>query len=132
VYSYSSQFADAGVFGVYAGCAPGRVDEVLGIVRAELAEVARNGITGAEIARGKGMLKGSTVLGLEDTGSRMSRIGKGELLYGDVLDVDELLSRIDAVTADQVRSVASEVLGQPMSLGVIGPFDDNDFSEAVA
>ncbi|MCU1353147.1 MAG: hypothetical protein QOI35_1358 [Cryptosporangiaceae bacterium] len=132
VYSYSSQYADAGVFGVYAGCAPGRVDEVLGIVRAELAEVARNGITDAEIARGKGMLKGSTVLGLEDTGSRMSRIGKGELLYADVLEVDELLSRIDSVTADEVRSVASEVLGQPMSLGVIGPFDDNDFSEAVA
>jgi predicted Zn-dependent peptidase len=132
VYSYSSQYADAGVFGVYAGCAPGRVDEVLSLVRAELASVARKGLTDAEIERGKGMLKGSTVLGLEDTGSRMSRIGKGELLYGDILEVDEMLGKIDAVSADEVRSVASEVLSQPMSLGVIGPFDDNDFSEAVA
>jgi predicted Zn-dependent peptidase len=132
VYSYASQYADAGVFGVYAGCAPARVDEVLGIIRTELAQVARAGITDAEIERGKGMLKGSTVLGLEDTGSRMSRIGKGELLYTDVLAVDELLARIDAVTADDVRSIASEVLDQPMSLGVIGPFDDSDFSEAVA
>ncbi|MEA2612468.1 MAG: hypothetical protein QOI52_427 [Chloroflexota bacterium] len=132
VYSYASQYADAGMFGVYAGCAPGRVDEVLGIIRAELAKVARAGITDAEIERGKGMLKGSTVLGLEDTGSRMSRIGKGELLYADVLAVDDLLARIDAVTAEDVRSIASEVLDQPMSLGVIGPFDGSDFSEAVA
>ena len=136
VYSYASQYADAGVFGVYAGCAPGRVDEVLHLVRDELAAVAAKGLTDAEVARGKGMLKGSTVLGLEDTGSRMSRIGKGELLYGDVLEVDELLAKIDAVTVDDVRSVASELLSQPMSLGVIGPFDDHDFaqdfSEAVA
>jgi predicted Zn-dependent peptidase len=132
VYSYASQYADAGVFGVYAGCAPNRVDEVLGLVRHELAVVAEKGLSDEEIARGKGMLKGSTVLGLEDTGSRMSRIGKGELLYGDVLDVDELLALIDAVNSDDVRSVASELLSQPMSLGVIGPFDDHDFSEAVA
>jgi predicted Zn-dependent peptidase len=132
VYSYASQYADAGVFGVYAGCAPGRVDEVLGLVRDELATVAKQGLTDAEVARGKGMLKGSTVLGLEDTGSRMTRIGKGELLYGDVLEVDELLARIDAVSMDDVRSVASELLGQPMSLGVIGPFEDHDFTEAVA
>jgi predicted Zn-dependent peptidase len=132
VYSYASQYADAGVYGVYAGCAPGRVEEVLGIIRSELAQVARSGITDAEIERGKGMLKGSTVLGLEDTGSRMSRIGKGELLYADVLAVDDLLGKIDAVTAEDVCSIASEVLDQPMSLGVIGPFDDSDFSEAVA
>ncbi len=132
VYSYANQYADAGVFGVYAGCAPGRVDEVLGLVRDELAVVAKQGVTEDEVARGKGMLKGSTVLNLEDTGSRMSRIGKGELLYGDVLDVDELLGKIDAVSVDDVRSVASELLGQPMSLGVIGPFDDHDFTEVVS
>ncbi|HEY0484996.1 MAG TPA: pitrilysin family protein [Mycobacteriales bacterium] len=132
VYSYSTQFADTGLFGVYAGCARKRVDEVLGVIRDELAAVAGAGLTDEEIARGKGMLKGATVLGLEDTGSRMSRIGKGELLYGDVLDVDELLARIDAVGADDVRQVASELLARPMSLGVIGPFDGHDFSEAVA
>jgi predicted Zn-dependent peptidase len=136
VYSYANQYADAGLFGVYAGCAPGRVDEVLGLVREELTAVAGRGLTEDEVARGKGMLKGSTVLNLEDTGSRMSRIGKGELLYGDVLEVDDLLAKIDAVSADDARSVASELLGQPMSLGVIGPFDDHDFaqdfSEAVA
>ena len=88
VYSYTSQYADAGVFGVYAGCAPGKVDEVLELTRDELARVAADGHhRRRSCARGKGMFKGSLVLGLEDTGSRMSRLGKGELLY------DELLTR---------------------------------------
>jgi len=132
VYSYSSQYADSGVFGVYAGCARSRVDEVLGLVRDQLDLVAREGLSDAEVARGKGMLKGATVLGLEDTGSRMSRIAKGELLYGDVLDVDDLLGRMDAVTVEDVRAVASDLLARPRALGVIGPFDGHDFSAAVA
>ncbi|MFD0747767.1 M16 family metallopeptidase [Phytohabitans flavus] len=121
VYSYSSQYADAGLFAVYAGCAPGKVDEVLELARAELAAVAGKGFTAAEIARGKGMAKGSYVLGLEDTGSRMSRLAKGELLYGGVLSVDELLARVDAVTLDEVNALASDLLTRPTSLAVIGP-----------
>ena len=68
------------------------------------------------------------MLGLEDTGSRMSRLAKGELLYGDLLAVDELLARVDAVTADEVREVAAELLSRPMSLAVVGPFGKHDFS----
>ena len=63
--------------------------------------MAEHGITDEEVARGKGQLRGGLVLGLEDTGSRMSRIGKGELVYGEVLSVDEVLARIDAVTPDE-------------------------------
>src|SRR5512139_188009 len=128
VYSYASQYADSGLFAVYAGCAPGKVDEVLELTRAELARVAADGITEAEVARGKGMSKGSFVLGLEDTGSRMSRLAKGELLYGDLVPVDELLARVDAVTTDQVNTLAAELLVRPMSLAVVGPFDEGDFS----
>jgi predicted Zn-dependent peptidase len=127
VYSYTSQYADTGLFGVYAGCAPGKADEVLDLIRAELAAVAARGITDAELARGKGMSKGAYVLGLEDTGSRMSRLAKGELLYGDVLPVNELLARVDAVTADEVDTLAADLLGRPMSLAVVGPFDAADF-----
>ena len=128
VYSYTSQYADSGLFAVYAGCAPGKVDEVLELTREELSRVAAEGVTDAEVARGKGMLKGSVVLGLEDTGSRMSRLGKGELLYEEMLTVDGLLARVDAVTPDDVRAVAAEILANPMSLAVIGPFDDHDFA----
>jgi predicted Zn-dependent peptidase len=74
------------------------------------------------------MMKGALVLGLEDTGSRMSRLAKGELLYDEQLSVDELLARIDAVTVDDVRAIAAEILGRPMTLAVVGPFADHDFS----
>ncbi|MFF0876771.1 M16 family metallopeptidase [Micromonospora aurantiaca (nom. illeg.)] len=128
VYSYASQYADSGVFAVYAGCAPGKVDEVLDLTRAELARVAAEGITEAELARGKGMSKGSFVLGLEDTGSRMSRLAKGELLYGNLMPVDDLLARVDAVTLDDVNTLAADLLGRPMSLAVVGPFDSGSFT----
>jgi predicted Zn-dependent peptidase len=77
------------------------------------------------------MFKGALVLGLEDTGSRMTRLGKGELLYRELLTVDDVLARVDAVTPDQVREVAAEVLGQSPSLSVIGPFANHDFSDAI-
>ena len=127
VYSYASQFADSGLFGVYAGCAPGKVEEVLDLTRSALVTLAADGVTEAELARGKGMAKGSYVLGLEDTGSRMSRLAKGELLYGDILSVDELLARVDAVTAADVNALATELLKEPMSLAVVGPFSQDDF-----
>jgi predicted Zn-dependent peptidase len=76
------------------------------------------------------MTKGALVLGLEDTGSRMTRLGKGELVYGELLPVDELLSRVGAVSTEQVRAVAADVLGASMSLAVVGPFADHDFSVA--
>ncbi|MFC9975018.1 M16 family metallopeptidase [Spirillospora sp. NPDC127200] len=128
VYSYTSQYADTGVFGVYAGCQPGKVDEVLSICRDEVAKAAEHGLDAEELARGKGQLRGAMVLGLEDTGSRMSRIGKSELVYESLLPVDEVLARIDAVTLDEVREVAADVLAQPQALTVIGPFGDRDFS----
>ena len=132
VYSHVSQYADTGLFAVYAGCAPGKADEVLSLAREQLAAVASGALTEQEIDRGKGMLKGSLVLGMEDTGSRMSQLGKGELLYGDLLSVDELLAKVDAVTVDQVHAVAAELLSQPLSLAVVGPFSDHDFSAAIS
>jgi predicted Zn-dependent peptidase len=132
VYSFASHFADTGLFGVYAGCAPRRVDEVLALCREALEAVASEGITAEELARAKGQSRGSLVLGLEDSGSRMSRIGKSELVHGELLSVEEILAKVDAVTLDAVRSIAGELMAQPMALGVIGPFDDHDFSSVVA
>jgi predicted Zn-dependent peptidase len=127
IYSYANLFADSGLFAVYAGCAPGKVDEVLELVRAELAEVARHGITGSELARGKGMLAGSLALGLEDTGARMSRLGKGELLHEQVLSVDQLRTRIARITREQVNDVAAQLLSSPTALAAVGPFDPGAF-----
>jgi predicted Zn-dependent peptidase len=132
VYSYSTQHHDTGMVGVYAGCAPGKVDDVLQVCREQLDAVAQDGITEDEIARAKGQLRGSTVLGLEDTGSRMSRIGKAELVHGEVLPIEDVLARFDAVTVDEVRDVAQTVLRQRPSLGIIGPFPDRDFAEVLS
>jgi predicted Zn-dependent peptidase len=132
VYSYAAHHAETGMFGVYAGCQPAKAAEVLEICREQLDLVATGGITSEELARGKGQLAGALVLGLEDTGSRMSRLGKAELVYGEILTVDELLGRIKAVTLEQVREVAASVLSAKQTLAVIGPFDDGAFADAVA
>jgi predicted Zn-dependent peptidase len=133
VYSYATQYADAGVFGVYAGCLPKKIGQVLEICREELVKVADHGLTFEELTRGQGQLRGALVLGLEDTGSRMSRIGKSELVYGELLSVDDILARISEVTMDEVQSVAGDLLSVTPTLAVVGPFDDDrDFRHAVA
>ena len=124
VYSFSSQHADTGIWGVYAGCLPAKADEVLAICRDEIAKVIDGGLTDDELERGKGQLRGSIVLGLEDPSSRISRLGKAELVYPRLEPVEEILASIEAVSHDQVREVAAAVLAQPKALAVVGPFDD--------
>jgi predicted Zn-dependent peptidase len=131
VYSFISAYSDAGTLGAYAGCQPGKADEVVELLVRGLDEAAGGELSTQEIERGKGQMRGGLVLGLEDAGSRMSRIGKSELVYGDVLGVDELLARIDAVTAEDVADVAGYLLTQPRCLTVVGPFGSHDFDGAV-
>ncbi|MFC7381001.1 MULTISPECIES: M16 family metallopeptidase [Sphaerisporangium] len=131
-YSYTAQYADTGQFGIYVGCLPGKADDVLKICREEIARVVAESFTEEELQRGKGQMRGGLVLGLEDTGSRMSRIGKSELVYDTLMPVDEVLARIEAVTPDQVDAVAKEILTQPLTLAVIGPYGDKDFSSFIA
>src|ERR1700691_4129829 len=125
VYSFSSQHADSGIWGVYAGCLPAKADEVLSICRDEIAKVISGGLTDDELDRGKGQLRGSIVLGLEDPSSRMSRLGKSELVYPRLEPVDEILASIEAVSHEAVRSVARELLTRPKVLAVVGPYDDD-------
>jgi len=133
VFSFASHYADTGMFGVYAGCMPKKVDDVLEITRDELAKVAVDGLTDEELQRGKGQVRGGLVLGLEDTGSRMSRIGKAELLAGELWSTAEVLTAIDSVTVDDVREIAGGLLEVTPTLAVIGPFDtDRDFSSVIA
>jgi len=132
VYSFTSQHADAGLWGVYAGCLPSKADDVLAICRDEIAKVVSGGLTGAELERGKGQLRGAMVLGLEDPSSRMSRLGKSELVYPRLEPVDDILASIEAVTHDDVRAVAADILAKPKVLAVVGPFDDTTaFADAL-
>ncbi|HEV3381368.1 MAG TPA: pitrilysin family protein [Trebonia sp.] len=131
VYSFSSQHADTGMWGIYAGCLPSKADEVLSICAAEVAKVIDGGLTDVELERGKGQVRGGIVLGLEDPSSRMTRLGKSELVYPGLEPVDEVLAAIDAVTHDDIRSVATEILTRPKALAVVGPFEDEDAFAAV-
>lgn len=121
VYSFASHHGDAGLVGVFVGCLPARLPAVLETVREELAKVAAEGITAEELERGKGQLRGGLVLGLEDSGARMSRLGKAELVQGELLSIDEVLQRIDAVTLEDVRTLAQELFTQGEVLALVGP-----------
>ena len=128
VYSFAAHHADAGLVGVAVGCLPGRVDAVLETVRHELTRIADEGITQEELERGQGQLRAGLVLGLEDSGARMSRLGKAELVYDELLSLDEVIARVDAVTRDDVRAVAARAVHpardpgrrRPLPLTVVG------------
>jgi predicted Zn-dependent peptidase len=122
VYSYSQQFAGSGLLGFYAGCHPTKAVEVVEIIREVLHGVAENGMTSEEIARAKGAVKGSLVLSQEDSGSRMSNIGKSEIVYGEVMSFDEILKKVSDVTPIAVRQLAGEILLQRPTLALVGPF----------
>lgn len=121
VFSFASGFTDAGMFGMYAGCTPGKVDEVVGLLETELERIATDAVDSGELARGIGQVAGGLVLGMEDSGSRMSWLGRAELALGEVLSLDEQLLRIQSVTAEQVRQMAADLYQQPRHLVVVGP-----------
>jgi predicted Zn-dependent peptidase len=133
VSSFFTSYTDVGEVGVYVGCQPGKVDEALQVIRAEIAQLLAGGITADELARAKGQLRGSLVLGLEDTGARMTRLAKADLLSGELPSLSEVLRRIDAVTADEVAELAHHVFSGALSVAVVGPFNDPEpFQVAVA
>ncbi|MCL1870703.1 MAG: insulinase family protein [Promicromonosporaceae bacterium] len=123
-YSFAAGHGGLGTFGLYAGCAPAKVDVVEKLLHAELDRLAADGITVAELERSIGQLSGGLVLGLEDSGSRMSRLGKAELVFGEILSLEESLERIRAVTVDDVRDLAVDLAARPRSVVRVGPFGD--------
>ncbi|MBK9741050.1 MAG: insulinase family protein [Actinobacteria bacterium] len=131
VYSYAQGYADDGMFGVYVGCLPAKVDTVLDVCISEIERLAEHGLTAEEISRGKGQVRGATVLGQEDTGARMTRIAKSELHDDPLLSIDALLAKVDHVTGEDIRSVARDLLTAPTTLAVIGPFDETTTFNAV-
>ncbi len=131
VYAYAQQFAGSGVLGFYAGCNPAKAIEVVQIIQSVLTDVAENGMTHEEIERAKGAVRGSLVLSQEDTGSRMSRIGKNEIVYGQVMDFDDILKAISRVSAEDIHSIASEFLVKTPTLALVGPFKNQSKFEKV-
>lgn len=126
VYSSVTCYADTGILSIYAGCSPRRLGTVAAVIGDVVASIARDGLSDAELARGKGQLRGGLVLGMEDPGSRMTRIGKAEVNHGEHITVEEALHEIDEVTAEQVGALARELLRRPVTASVVGPYAHPD------
>ncbi|WP_096189075.1 M16 family metallopeptidase [Evansella halocellulosilytica] len=119
VFSYHSSFHDSGMLTIYAGAAQEQVDELFNVMMHTVGELKENGISEKELNNGKEQLKGSLMLGLESTNSRMSRNGKNELMLGRHRTLDEITQEIDLVTTDQVQKTAKSIFNHPYALTLI-------------
>jgi predicted Zn-dependent peptidase len=133
VGSAVSSYTDAGALVASAGTTPARVPEVLGLIHAELDRILDAGVTDHELRVAKGYLEGSMLLGLEDPGSRMARIGDAMLTHGQVAEVEDVLGRFRAVEATDVERVLQRVLdGATRTVAVVGPVQPAEVEELVA
>ena len=132
VYSFTAQFIDTGEIGLYVGTRPDNLAEAMEIVASELDRLRGEGVTEEELKRARENVKARIVLGLESAGARMSRLG-ASVLYGlPLLEIDEIMARIDAVTLEDLRGLVEELwMPEALSAAGIGP-DEAAFTNAVA
>ena len=128
VYSFSPSYSDAGLFGIYAGCSPAKVEQVTELMMSEFRRLATDGVTAEEMRRASGQLSGASALALEDSDTRMSRLGRSEITLGEFVDLDEALRRIALVTADGIRELAEELVARPLSIAAVGTINDDAFT----
>jgi predicted Zn-dependent peptidase len=132
VYSFNGQFSDTGQIGLYLGTRPDNLAEAMRIVRAELDRLRESPATGDELSRAKENVKARVVLALESTGARMNRLGASLLYDLPLLETDELIAKVDAVTMDDLRGLTDELWApERLSAAGIGP-DEEAFRAAVA
>lgn len=126
IYSYSSSFIPAGYYAVYAGLSYANLPQVLQTIGTEMRLICDNPVTPAELERAKQQVKGALVIGLESTVNRMSRMGRGLLLLDKVTPLDEIVSRIEAVTVESIQELANEVFAaEEASMCLLGSVDDS-------
>jgi predicted Zn-dependent peptidase len=124
VFSNLTTYSDAGMLTVYAGCASDKVNEVVDLTLAELGEISRVEVPADELRRAKDHLKGSLMLGLESTSSRMSHLARQEIYFGRQFTLDHTLDQIEAVTAADLQRVSRDLfLGSDLVATVVGPKD---------
>ncbi|OPY59092.1 MAG: Protease 3 precursor [Pelotomaculum sp. PtaU1.Bin035] len=125
VYSYHSSYYDTGLFCVYAGLSKQNVEEVLELIFKQIKDIRINSVTGEELQRAKDQLKGNLLLSLESISTRMSRLGKSQLYLGKIIPPEEIVEKLNRVTAADVRELAMEMLKPDnFSLATIGPWED--------
>jgi predicted Zn-dependent peptidase len=132
VYSFSAQFTDTGEIGLYVGTRPDNLAQAMQVVAEELGNLRSGGVTEVELVRARENVKARIVLGLESAGARMSRLG-ASVLYGlPLLEIDEIMARIDAVSLPDLSALVEELWAPgALSAAGIGP-DESTFADAVA
>lgn len=126
VYSFQALYQDTGQFAVYAGTRPSNTEQVVRLIQAETERMRETGMTAEELDRAKESIKGHLVLGLESTRNRMTRLGKNQVTGGELLSVDEIVERIDAISLEDVGRVAADVLSGQRVLAMIGPHETDE------
>jgi predicted Zn-dependent peptidase len=130
IYGFKLSYADNGAWGVHVGTTPNETDTAMTVIREELAKVVADGITTEELDRAKGSMRGGLALALEDSNSRMVRLGRDELSGMPHLSVDERIAKIDGVDLDQVKDIAAATYGAPTRvMGAVGPFEVDELDD---
>ncbi|MBC7442567.1 MAG: insulinase family protein [Ramlibacter sp.] len=132
VYSFAPGYSDAGLFGMYAGCTPAKAGQVAELMLNEAHRIAEDGVTADEMKRAAGQLSGASALALEDSDTRMSRLGRAEITLGEFIDLDESLRRLARVTAEDVRVLAADLSAGPLSIAAVGALDPDVFAAVLA
>jgi len=123
VSTFGATFADCGTFGVHAGFDPEQAPAVVAAILEQLERVVQEPITPAELDRARAFTRGRLELRMEETGSVASWLGTGESLLPRILTVDEVIERLDALTADDLLRVARRYVRPDLArLAVLGPF----------
>ncbi|QNE46537.1 insulinase family protein [Glaciihabitans sp. INWT7] len=131
VYSFSPSYSDAGLFGLYAGCSPAKAGQVAELLLGEFRRLGTGGVTDDEMRRAVGQLSGASALALEDSDTRMSRLGRSEITLGEYADLDESLRRLALVTPEGVRELAAELAARPLSVAAVGTVEASVFDGIV-
>ena len=125
VYSFQAAYRGAGLFAVYAGTSPQKVNECVSVIGDQFALMRDTLVSDAELRLAKEHIKGSLTLSLESTSSRMIRLGRSEFSLGRELTTEEIEEKVEAVTAEEIRTLAQEVLSEEqLGLCVLGPVDE--------
>lgn len=121
VFSYHSAYEDSGIVTIYGGTGAKQLDELFDTIQETLSNLKAEGITSKELNNCKEQLKGSLMLSLESTNSRMSRNGKNELLLKRHRSLDEIVLEIDEVTKENVDKLANRIFNEQFSVSLISP-----------
>lgn len=120
IYTFASSYKDSGIFGIYAGTGPKQINELLPVVEEELHHFPKT-IESAEMDRAKAQLKAGLMMSLESTTSRCEQLANHLLIYDRPIPPQEILQKVDAVTIDQVRSLAQRLLTGVQTRATLGP-----------